>query len=253
MVIKDEEELRRRIEEGWWISRDSAGVKLKDPRTGRSERVAKELEPLAIELHEGRRSADGQGPQKGPATEEDVRQIASLIRQKVDSRAPILQKWVNDIAWWQHVTNDTTTKILPDLLSRLSINEIDLENPERTAEAMVRHYVELRTAAQGAEALRQKYEEELKARDEKIRMLEDRLKLLQDAYNQLKDLYDSLAARTKRTLEFFLVQIVPYLPSDAQQVYRVLASKVQKIWEGAEEPPPASQRLRRGQRLPSHG
>jgi hypothetical protein len=61
-----------------------------------------------------------------------------------------------------------------------------------------------------------------------------------------------VVVRTKRTLEFFLVQIVPYLPSDAQQVYRVLASKVQKIWEGAEEPPPASP-LRRGQRLPSHG
>jgi hypothetical protein len=184
--------------------------------------------------------------------EEDYSHMVSLIRQRVDPRAPILQRWVEDVAWWQHVTNDTTTKILPDLLSRLSVNEIDLENPERTAEAMVRHYVELRTAAQGAEALRQKYEEELKARDEKIRMLEDRLKLLQDAYNQLKDLYDSLAARTKRTLEFFLVQIVPYLPSDAQQVYRVLASRVQKIWEGAEEPPPASP-LRRGQRLPSHG
>jgi hypothetical protein len=38
-----------------------------------------------------------------------------------------------------------------------------------------------------------------------------------------------VVVRTKKTLEFFLRQIVPYLPSDAQDVYRVLASRVQKI------------------------
>jgi len=120
-------------------------------------------------------------------------------------------------------------------LARLNVNEIDLEDPEKTAEALVRHYVELRTAAQGAEAIRQKYEEEIRVRDEKIKMLEDRVKLLQDAYNQLKDLYDSLAARTKLTLEYFLRQIIPYLPRDAQETYRVLASRIQKIWEGVEQ------------------
>jgi len=45
-----------------------------------------------------------------------------------------------------------------------------------------------------------------------------------------------MIARTKKTLEFFLRQIVPYLPSDARDVYRVLASGVQRIWEGAEGP-----------------
>jgi len=49
-----------------------------------------------------------------------------------------------------------------------------------------------------------------------------------------------VVVRAKKTLEFFLRQIVPYLPSDAQGVYRVLASGVQRIWEGAEGPPPAS-------------
>jgi len=90
--------------------------------------------------------------------------MVSLIRQRVDPRAPILQRWVEDVAWWHHVLNDTVIKLLPDLLSRLDVNEIDLEHPERTAEAMARHYMEMRTAARNAEALRRKYEEDARGR-----------------------------------------------------------------------------------------
>jgi hypothetical protein len=239
LVVDKEEDLRARVQAGWYIKRDRWGFKVKDPQTGAEERVSGDLEDVAAKLYaqqkyERVKEAEGGEGGKG-GIEGDYAYIIGLIRSKIDSRAPILQKWVEDILWWQHVMRDVNTKILPDLLARLSINEIDLENPERTAENMVKHYVELRTAAQGAEAIRQKYEEELRARDEKIKMLEERLKLLQDAYNQLKDLYDSLAARSKRTLEYFLVQIVPYLPRDAQQTYRVLASKVQQIWEGVEQ------------------
>ena len=52
------------------------------------------------------------------------------------------------------------------------MNEVDLEHPERTAEAMVRHYMDMVTAARNAEALRRKYEEELRAKEAKIRALE---------------------------------------------------------------------------------
>jgi len=146
MVINDEEELRRRIEEGWWISRDSAGVKLKDPRTGRSERVAKELEPLAIELHEGRRSAGGQEPQEGPAMEEDVRQIVGLIRQRVDPRAPILRKLVENTAFWQRVTTDLGARLLPELVPMIDAEDMDQEHPERTVEALVRAFKRMKDA-----------------------------------------------------------------------------------------------------------
>jgi hypothetical protein len=239
LVVQTEDELRARVQAGWYLARDKWGFKVKDPQTNTWERVSVELNDVAAKLYaqqkyERAKRAGAEGTEGGGkgGIEGDYAYIIGLIRQKIDSRAPILQKWVEDILWWQHVMRDVNTKILPDLLSRLSINEIDLENPERTAENMVKHYVEMRTAAQGSEAIRQKYEEELRVRDEKIKMLEERLKLLQDAFNQLKDLYDSLAARSKRTLEYFLVQIVPYLPRDAQQTYRVLASKVQQIWEG---------------------
>jgi hypothetical protein len=241
LVVQTEDELRARVQAGWYLARDKWGFKVKDPQTNTWERVSVELNDVAAKLYaqqkyERAKRAGAEGTEGGgKGIEGDYAYIIGLIRSKIDSRAPILQKWVEDILWWQHVMRDVNTKILPDLLARLSINEIDLENPERTAENMVKHYVELRTAAQGAEAIRQKYEEEIRVRDEKIKMLEDRLKLLQDAYNQLKDLYDSLAARTKLTLEYFLRQIIPYLPRDAQETYRVLASKVQKIWEGVEQ------------------
>jgi len=238
LVVQTEDELRARLSAGWYLARDKWGFKVKDPQTNTWERVSVELNDVAAKLYaqqkyEKAKRAGAEGTEGGgKGIEGDYAYIIGLIRSKIDSRAPILQKWVEDILWWQHVMRDVNTKILPDLLARLSINEIDLENPEKTAENMVKHYVELRTAAQSSEAIRQKYEEEIRARDEKIKMLEERLKLLQDAFNQLKDLYDSLAARSKRTLEYFLVQIVPYLPRDAQQTYRVLASKVQQIWEG---------------------
>ena len=121
---------------------------------------------------------------------------------------------------------------MPDLLARLRVEEIDLENPEKTAEALVRHYVELRTAAQNAEALRQKYEEEIRIRDEKIRALEDRLRKLEWAFDSLDKLFVDLVTRTKRTIYFFLAQIPPYLPAEARRTYRLLASRVQDIWRG---------------------
>ena len=241
MVVQSEEELKARMQAGWRLKKDARGFRIWDPQTDTEERISADLESVAAKLYarqkyenvKAKLGNDSEGTEGG--IEGDYAYIVNLIRSKIDSRAPILQKQVEDILWWQHLISDTMTKIMPDLLARLSVSEIDLNDPERTAEAMVRHYVELRTAAQGSEAIRQKYEEELKARDEKIKALEDRLKILQDAYDQLKELYDSLAARSKMTLEYFLRQIIPYLPSDAQQTYRILASKVQQIWRGGEQ------------------
>jgi len=239
MAIQSEEELRARLEAGARLARDRWGFKVWDPKTNRWERVSVKLNEVAAGLYAQQRrgrakEAEGaEGEEKGISG--DYAYIMGLIRQKIDSRAPILQKWAKDILWWQHLLSDTTTKILPDLLARLRVEEIDLENPERTAEALVRHYVELRAAAQNAEALRQKYEEEIRTRDEKIRALEDRLGKLQWAFDATSKLFDEFAARTKMTLDFFLRQVPPYLPEEARRTYRLLASKVQDIWRGVEQ------------------
>jgi len=235
-VVQSEEELQARINAGWRLKRDSKGFRVWDPKTGTEERVSADLEDVAAKIYarqkyekvkEKLEKGDVEGGLEG-----DLAYIIGMIRTKVDSRAPILQKWAEDILWWQHILSDTTTKILPDLLARLRVEEIDLEDPEKTAEALVRHYVELRTAAQGAEALRQKYEEELRARDEKIKMLEDRLKALQEAFDGLNRLCADFVTRTKMTLDFISRQVPPYLPADARRTYRALISRVQDIWKG---------------------
>jgi len=243
MVVGTEDELIARLRAGARLARDARGFKVWDPRTNSWERVSVELRDLAAILYARQkyeRAREEAGNLDEVVREEDYLHMVSLIRQRVDPRAPVLQRWVEDVAWWHQVLNDTVVKLLPDLLSRLNVNEVDLEHPERTAEAMVRHYMEMVTAARNAEALRRKYEEELRAKEAKIKALEGRLKVIQGAYDDLERLFDSMIARTKKTLEFFLRQIVPYLPSDARDVYRVLASGVQRIWEGAEGLPPAS-------------
>jgi len=239
LAIQSEEELRARLEAGARLSRDRWGFKAWDPKTNRWERISVKLNEVAAGLYaqqRAKRAKEAEGAEgEGKGISGDYAYIMGLIRQKIDSRAPILQKWAEDILWWQHVLSDTTTKILPDLLARLNVNEIDLEDPEKTAEALVKHYVEMRTAAQNAEALRQKYEEEIRARDEKIKALEDRLGKLQWAFDSLDKLFVEFAARTKMTLYLFLAQIPPYLPEEARRTYRLLASKAQAIWRGVEQ------------------
>ncbi len=239
MAIQSEEELRARLEAGARLARDKWGFKVWDPKANRWERVSVRLNEVAAGLYaqqRAKRAKEAEGAEgEGKGISGDYAYIMGLIRQKVDSRAPILQKWAEDILWWQHILSDTTTKILPDLLARLKVEEIDLEHPERTAEALVRHYAEMRAAAQNAEALRQKYEEEIRVRDEKIKMLEGRLKELQEAFDGLVKLFDDFAARTKRTIYFFLAQVPPYLPEEARRTYRLLASKVQDVWRGVEQ------------------
>jgi hypothetical protein len=236
MAIQSEEELRARLEAGARLAKDRWGFKVWDPKTNRWERVSTKLNEVAAGLYAQQRrgrAKEAEGAEgEGKGISGDYAYIMGLIRQKIDSRAPILQKWAEDILWWQHLLSDTTTKILPDLLARLKVEEIDLNNPEKTAEALVRHYVELRTAAQSAEALRQKYEEEIRIRDEKIKMLEDRLRKLEWAFDSLDKLFVDLVTRTKRTIYFFLAQIPPYLPAEARRTYRLLASRVQDIWKG---------------------
>jgi len=239
MAVQSEQELRARLEAGARLARDRWGFKVWDPKANRWERVSVKLNEVAAGLYaqqRAKRAKEAEGAEgEGKGISGDYAYIMGLIRQKIDSRAPILQKWAEDILWWQHVLSDTTTKILPDLLARLKVEEIDLEHPERTAEALVRHYAEMRAAAQNAEALRQKYEEEIRIRDEKIRALEDRLRKLQWAFDSLDKLFVDFAARTKMTLDFLLRQIPPYLPEEARRTYRLLASRVQDIWRGVEQ------------------
>jgi len=60
MVVQSVEELRRRVQEGWRLTRDRKGFKMRGPG-GRWERVSRDLEEVAAELYEAQRSERGEG------------------------------------------------------------------------------------------------------------------------------------------------------------------------------------------------
>ncbi|MFP3172420.1 MAG: hypothetical protein RXQ79_05180 [Acidilobus sp.] len=57
MVVQSEEELRR-VREGWRLTRDRKGFKMRGPG-GRWERISRDLEVVATELYEAQRSERG--------------------------------------------------------------------------------------------------------------------------------------------------------------------------------------------------
>jgi len=106
-VVQSEEELQARINAGWRLKRDSKGFRVWDPKTGTEERVSADLEDMAAKIYarqkyekvkEKLEKGDVEGGLEG-----DLAYIIGMIRTKVDSRAPILQKWAEDILWWQHI------------------------------------------------------------------------------------------------------------------------------------------------------
>jgi len=97
----------------------------------------------------------------------------------------------------------------------------------------VRHYAELKSRAREAEAALKRYEAALRIYMDKVRKLEGELRGYQEAYNQIKELYDALADGCKNTLYYLAYQLPAYLPEDVRLTYRVLLSKVGRIWEQA--------------------
>jgi len=101
LVVQSEEELQARINAGWRLKRDAKGFRIWDPKTGTEERISADLEDVAAKLYarqkyekvkEKLEKGDVEGGLEG-----DLAYIIGMIRTKVDSRAPILQKWAEDI------------------------------------------------------------------------------------------------------------------------------------------------------------
>jgi len=244
LVIESEEELTRKLQDGWKIYKDARGFRLRDPETGKFERIANELEDEASyyyeKLNETSTPSNTTSSQTPPQTtqeqtkEQDIKYIVDSMKTKIDSRSPISKKWAEDISWWHHIIYDTANYLLPDLLSRLSPNEIDLDKPERTEKAIVEHFQELKKNSLDMEAIKQKYEMEIQSLNSKIQMLQDKINTLNYIADQYKKMYENIAERTKQTIQFFLLQIPIYLPENARDTYKTLAGKITKIWEGVD-------------------
>jgi len=243
LVIESEEELQRKLQDGWKIYKDARGYRLRDPESGKFERIANELEDEASYYYEKLNNisettsttTSTTPPQTQEQTkEQDIKYIIESMRTKIDSRSPISKKWAEDISWWHHIIYDTANYLLPDLLSRLSPNEIDLDKPERTEKAIVEHFQELKKNSLDMEAIKQKYEMEMQSLNSKIQMLQDKVNTLSYVADQYKKMYENVMERTKQTVQFFLLQIPIYLPENARDTYKTLAGKVAKIWEGVD-------------------
>jgi hypothetical protein len=262
LVVRTEEELKQRLSEGWRIYRDEHGFTLYNPQTRRKERVDKSLYHLCEYLYSkmkqeksgvervsagevgaeeggaGEAGAERRSPVARPLNrvlEEDTRLIMDAIRQKLDPKAPIITKWTENIAWWNHLIMDTATYLLPELLSMLRAEEIDLENPEATSKNMVSKFKAIRETARRVEELEAKYSAELEALRRRAADLESLLNKYVEVIREQGRLIEDLADKAKKTIAFFVVYVPNYLPEDARTPYKALASKVKEIWGGGVE------------------
>jgi hypothetical protein len=265
LVVRTEEELRQRLEEGWRLYRDELGFTLYNPLTKKKERVDKSLYHLCEYLYSkyGKAKQEKSGvaqvsagevvAEEGGAgedeveqrhttarslsrvLEEDVKLIVSMIKQKLDPKAPILSKWIENISFWHHVIYSTSAHLLADLLSMLGEGEIDLSNPEVMVKNMVAKFRLLKVRALKAEEVEAKYRAELEALKQRVADLESLLGKYAEVIREQNKLIEDLAGKTKRTIAFFVVEVPNYLPEDARAPYRVLAAKVREIWGGGGE------------------
>jgi hypothetical protein len=262
LVVKTEEELKQRLDEGWRIYRDEFGFTLYNPQTKRKERIDKSLYHLCEHLYNKMKQEKGDlaqagaeegGAEEGEAEEggaewrppavrpldralrEDVKLIVSTIKQRLDPKAPIITKWTENIAWWNHLIMDTATYLLPELLSLLRTEEIDLANPEMTAKNMVSKFKAVRETARRAEEVEGKYMAEIESLKRRVADLESILDKCMEVIREQGRLIEDLADKAKKTIAFFVVYVPNYLPEDARAPYRALAAKVKEIWGGGGE------------------
>jgi uncharacterized coiled-coil protein SlyX len=245
LVVRTEEELKQRLVEGWKLYKDKVGFLLYDPLTKKKERVGKSLYHLCEYLllksraseedHAAVEEAEEAGAEREHARSrvlvEDTRLIVNTIRQKLDPKAPIIAKWTENISWWHHVIIDTATYLLPELLSMLRAEEIDLSNPEATAKHMVSKFKAIKEKVQSVEEVEAKYAAELEVLKQRVAELERRVREYGDVIAEQNRIVGELAERVKRTIAFFVLEAPNYLPEDAKTQYRILASRaVREIW-----------------------
>jgi len=251
VVVKTEEELNQRLSEGWRLHRDEYGFVLYNPREKKRERIDKSLYHLCEHLYSKMKmkqkneatSAEETRAERGSARartldkalEEDTKLILNTIKQRLDPKAPIITKWTENIAWWNHIIIDTSTYLLPDLLAMLKSDEIDLNNPEVTTRNIVAKFRTLRETARSAEELEKKYSIEVESLKQRLSSLEALVKQYSEVIAEQNKLIDKLAEKAKSTIAFFMVYVPKYLPEEARTTYMALAGKIKDVWgEGVE-------------------
>jgi transposase-like protein len=181
-----------------------------------------------------RRLMDGSKAKVEEGLESDAAHFMSLLRARVDPRAPIMAKWVEDLSWWEHFKRDFLLFTMPEALRRLGLEELDLRNPEATARLAASRLLE--AAARGDE-LKARLEEaearhraELDALKRRLGEYEEALRRYRGLVEEYGRLVDDAAARVKRTIAYFMLVVPKGLPADVVPDYMFMARRAGEIW-----------------------
>ena len=255
MAIETEEEVLELIRQGWSLQKDAKGFKLYNPETKKFVRISSNLKNFCERLYRKMTGEQTEEPKKRQekktepsvsmpsqkevqqALEDDVKLIVTAVRQRIDPKAPILTKWVESLSWWHHLIINLSTYLLPDLLSLLQRDEIDMTNPDITAKKIVSKYYVMRENATKVEEIKQqivnieqKYSSEMEALRQKLSALEELLRQYSEIIHEQNKIIDDLTNKAKKTMYLFLVEIPMYLPDSVRPRYKAVAGKIEEIW-----------------------
>jgi AraC-like DNA-binding protein len=183
--------------------------------------------------------SEGSGLRRGEleqALRSDEAHFINAIKARLDPRAPILLKEIEDMAWWKHLREELTVMLLPEALRRLRMEEVDRRNPEATAKLAASRLLD--AAAQG-DALKARLEEaeaKLRAAEgewrAKLAEHEEALRRYRELVEEYRRLVDELGDRAKKTIAYFMMVVPKGLPPDAVEDYMLMARRVEEVWAG---------------------
>jgi hypothetical protein len=249
-TITDPEELKKLLAEGATIhfDRKNKMFRVYDPRTKARRYVDSSLTSYVAKLYEqqkGRRerppppssssstSSTVLGPSRQEllqALEDDANTMITILKSRLDPKLPVMTKFVEDVSWWQHLMLDFSKQAVPEVFSLMGAEDVDVRNPEATAQKMVARLKAIKEKALKAEELEAKakmVEEEYKA---KLSALEEALRKYREVIDEQGKLIEDLVERSKKTIAFFMVVLPEKLPMEVRPLYKKLASGVKTLW-----------------------
>jgi len=172
----------------------------------------------------------------------DARFIMDLVKKRLDPKHPIMVKWIDNVAWWNHIILEFSKSLLPDAFRLLDEHEIDRRNPEVTAANIVKKFrAFMKLAEERAEKL-EEYEEKIRALESEVERLRGENKYLRELVKDYKTLVDDTLNETRRAIEdlksrvvktiVFIVKYVPEAlsPTERSKYYHVVIPKIRELW-----------------------
>lgn len=189
----------------------------------------------------GRVSPPGVSDVEG-VVEEDVEAMLRIMRERLDPKHPAMTKLITDTSWWFHVILDFGKFAIPEVMSLMRAEEIDVRNPEATARAMVSKLKHIKQIAEERATQIHEFESRVKELEAELsslrsenerlrRLVEEYRKLYDEALSETRKLIEGLRGRIAKTL-VLVVKVVPEAlsPSERAKYLHVIAPKIRELW-----------------------